>query len=981
MYQTNQNKTLRSALLLGAASAAALSFATAAMAQETTNSSVETVVVTGSRIPETNLTSPSPLAVATAEQISMTKAFNLEDVIEKLIGPDATTTTANNNNGGAGTSSVGLRDLGASRTLVLIDGQRLVPFAAVVDLNSIPIAMIDHVEVLKDGASSVYGADAIGGVVNIITKKDFNGLQFDMSGGLSEHGGGENYSLNGIVGVNTDKGNVTIAITNEKSDPVGQWQRDWAEAVVPGASTYRTQLDILQNENNTDQVWYEGTQYSRSADAAFLAANVPCITEAYANSHPSSTPTYIAKLNAGCHSPDGGWNDLTGGVARTQISANAHYDITPDVTFVAQGFFTDRTSRQQLRPEPLLGDTIANGVYQGFIIPSDWPGNTTGSNLTAYLTPLQFGPREYRQTSETYRIRAGFEGKIFGDFNWEAGYVTQRANSDDAIPNSGNFYHLEEETGQTPCVDAPGGCTTVPDPVTGFSAPIDKINFFNGPNIFTPEQLAYLEFTSHETIVSREDYGYADINGPLFDLPYGTVKGAFGVERRFEHLSDSPDTLIADGYGANAFSPTDGGYSVSSAYAEFKIPVLNGLPFAQDLTLTASGRYDEYSTFGSAKTWKLGGNWQVDDNIRFRGTWETGFRAPNADELFGGQGLSDLGASGDPCDTRAAGYNGNSNVGNGILTAGSTCALALAGKSGATFTAGNLTNFQDVLDNQSASQIQVTVGGNPFLKPEQSRQWSAGTVITPTFFPGFSFAADYYEVNVTNAILDGGVVGASGADFVLNGCYGPSQNTAYCALIKRDPAGNIIGLNSTNGNFGLNRVTGLDLETDYNTDQGGITLPFPGSINLNAKATEIFVNKVQNTDGTFTSYEGAFTTDAEEIQPRWKGTASVDYNIDAWSFHYDTQFIEHMKNYNKATGYGNVIPDYWYHNFSVAYDLGDIMGSNLLAKNSRVIFGVNNAFDKDPPFLTGDTVCKCNSIAGPYDFIGRFYFLRFTTTY
>src|ERR1700742_1666578 len=457
-------------MLAASAAVSALFAAAPALAQNATTP--ETVVVTGSRIPVLNATSASPISTASAAQIQLTSAFNAEDVLSKLVGPDTTGGISNaRNNGANGLSEVGLRNLGPARTLVLIDGERLVPIfsgsISVPDLNSIPISMIDRVEVLRDGASSIYGADAIGGVINFITKKDFEGLQIDANAGASEHGGGDLYSVTGTMGVNFDKGNITISLLNEHQSPVDMKDRDWSidphigQGSLEGGSTFRSQLNILQ-DLNSNTVW-NGAETTFNNPAL---GNIPCLTYLPAGGR--------VKLNAGCPAvvPNA---TLTSGIGRTQAAWNAHYDITPDVTFMMSGFFTRRDSEQRLRPEPLLGDQIAatnpisgDKVFGGFFVPTSFPGysdpngtaspvpcpNISGANavdatgtpiaqcIDANLTPNNFGPRDYKQVSNTYRVRAGFEGHIFGDYNWEAGYVQQRNDSQLRVLNSGNFLHL-----------------------------------------------------------------------------------------------------------------------------------------------------------------------------------------------------------------------------------------------------------------------------------------------------------------------------------------------------------------------------------------------------------------------------------------------------------------------------------------------------------------------------------------------------------
>ena len=224
------------------------------------------------------------------------------------------------------------------------------------------------------------------------------------------------------------------------------------------------------------------------------------------------------------------------------------------------------------------------------------------------------------------------------------------------------------------------------------------------------------------------------MNGPVFDLPAGPVQAAVGFERRFENAATFPDSLVQEGYAASQSAPTAGGYGVYSVYGEMRIPVLKDVPMFQSLTFTPSGRYDHYSTFGDATTYKLGADWQVIPDLRFRGSYNTGFRAPNRHELYGGRGISFIGVSGDPCDSRAKGFNGNANAGLGSLAAGSACAASLAGHrpdAGA--------NRQLPVAGKQPVQRPASafiIGGNPALQPEKSHSWTVGAVVTPDFPAG-----------------------------------------------------------------------------------------------------------------------------------------------------------------------------------------------------------------------------------------------------
>jgi len=997
---TSSNRLIRHrSLLVAGAALGALLAGSPALAQNN-SAAPETVVVTGSRIPVLNALSPSPISTASAAQIQLTSAFNAEDVLGKLVGPDTTGGISNaSNNGANGLSEIGLRNLGPTRTLVLIDGQRLVPIfsgsISVPDLNSIPISMIDRVEVLRDGASSIYGADAIGGVINFITKKDFEGMQLDVNAGASEHGGGDLYSVTGTMGFNLDKGNITISLLNEHQSVVDMKDRDWSidphigQGSVEGGSTFRSQLNILQ-DLNSHTVW-NGTETTYNDPAL---GSLPCLTYLPAKGR--------VRLNAGCPDVHPGAT-LTSGIGRTQAAWNAHYDITSDISFVTSGFFTRRDSEQRLRPEPLLGDQIAatnpisgQVVYGGFFVPTSFPGysdpngtaspvpcpNITGANVTgagapqcidANLTPNSFGNRTYRQTSNTYRLRAGFEGHIFGDYNWEAGYVQQRNDSTLRVLNSGNFLHLAQATAQLPCLDVPGGCTATPTAPFGYSTPLTPFNFFNGVNTLTPAQVQYLTTTLVETQYTYENYIYADVNGPIFELPAGMMQGSIGFERRFEFASDLPDALVQEGYGPGPSAPTAGGYGVTSFYGELRIPVLKDLPFAQFLTLTPSGRFDHYSTFGDALTWKIGGEWQPIDDIRVRGSYSTGFRAPSTAELFGGHAISYISVDGDPCDSRAAGFNGNSNAGLGSLAPGSACFTHLTGQG---LTPAQIATYQSPENNLQADQRGLVIGGNPQLKPELSRSWNLGAVITPTFLPGFTFNGDYYEIKITNSILDGGIANNAGPDIVVLGCY-VDQNPNYCSQITRGPGG-IFQIQSLNANLGLNQVRGMDLEATYNTDTAGLELPIPGSFLIDLQAEREFLNTTQNPDGSTNEFVGFFNYGNDSIQPRWKGMASLDYRLEDLGLHYGLRYIGGTVNLDGSKpAFGNRLPEIFYSDIAASYDLPEIGPS----KSTRLVVGINNLFDKSPPFLTGDSIGKSNTIAGPYDVTGRFFFARISTKF
>ncbi len=925
---------------------------------------VQEVVVTGSRIPGGASADAAPTTVISQDDILLSKTTSLEDILAHNPSVDFNGGASEaSNNGGGGTSIVGLRNLGAQRTLVLIDGMRLISSSGGnVDLNVIPPSMMDHIEVLKDGASSLYGADAIAGVINIITKKAVDGATLETHFGDSEHGDGTSYGVDGDIGLSNDRGSLMIGFDYDHRDPVQQSNRDWATALhatdpnFAGGSAWRSQLDVLQNQNNPNQIWVGGVQRSATdPTAAALAPNLGFVSG-----------LGRVELNAG----GPGWGYLTDGLDRKQISVAGRYDVAPSLTLVLDGFFTDADAQESLRPDPLLGTSIATPVFPGFIIPAGLDGNTTGQAITANLTPAQFGPRRLEEDSQTYRVRAGLEGRGPGDLHWDLGYVAQGSTTDNSTRNQANLMHLAELTGQIPCVDVPGGCKN------GLPAPAAQVNFFNGPNIFTPAQVSYLTFDNKNTDQAIQRYGYGDVSGTLFQLPGGALKGAGGFEIRDEHFGFTPSLLESEGWDATPSSPTSGGYSVRSVFGELQAPLLRALPLVQRLVFSPSVRYDNYSTFGGRTTYKLALDYVVSRDLRFRAAYGTDIRAPRVAELFNGASVGDLTASGDPCETNpgaSAAVAQNKNFGKGVLTAGSTCSRAVA--SGAA-----VTNFHDFLDDVPNGQVVGLFGGNADLKPEAARSQTFGAEATPRWAPGLSISADYYSIVVSNTVLIGGVAGNAGADEVLNGCYGPEQSEAFCSLIKRNSSGAIVQIISTNTNFGTAKAQGVDYRTHYDTGEAHLTLPVSGKVALDLQVTQQIKNTQSNPNGAVSNFNGFFDVNNETNQPKWRGVVSLDYVVGAWQAHYDARYYRHTWDFNGgvASGvFGDAIPDLWYHDISASYVFHGIPGT----RSSRIIIGIDNLLDQNPPFIGTDSTCKCNTIAGPFDVVGRYFYTRLSADF
>jgi iron complex outermembrane receptor protein len=942
---------------------AALMVQFAGVAPAFAQQAVETVEITGSRIKNVDAESANPVTVVGAAEIAQSGAINVEQALQQIGVVDFNGGfSAADNNSGLGASIMGLHSLGPTRTLILVNGQRFVstdfqqPFTAV-DLNNIPAAMIDHIEVLRDGASSVYGADAIGGVVNIITKSHVEGMTADAEAGVTGKGDGQTYSAWTTAGANVDRGNIFIAAGYDKQDPIYQRNRDWASNTYLGTSVQTqsvvsSRLPIFLGSIGGTTPYYaffnNGQTMINRSDPS-LAALVPSTVY-------DAGRTRFDLANG---------TDLLGESDRRSVNVTGSYDIKDNITAVFEGFYTDRHSQQQLNGDPIdsttytqlfpgpvvpavlaYGSTLANGTT---LAPGSVnPYNPFGKDIYGIWRFQAGGPRKYEDEVQTLHTRFGLTGTVFKDYNWEVGYVYGSSDATYKVANSLNFQHFMQETGQLGCSagDAANGCSLG--------------NFLNGLNTLTPAQIRYLGYTDTRTSTLEEDFVYANIGGPIVNLPAGPLKGLFGFERRNESETDNPDSLrVAGDADYNAY-PTNGQYDVYSLYTEYNIPVLKDLPGAKALTLNLSGRFDHYSNFGDAGTWKTGFDYAIVQDLRFRGSASTGFRAPDVKELYGGAQSGAYGYSGDPCDSA-----------NGLASNAANCAIGLA-KSG----------FKGTFQDNTSGQITGLSSGNPNLKPEKSQALSFGTVVTPRWVPNLSVATDWWNVFIRNSIVDNGFLGQN-ADAYIAECYGPGA-AAYasnptCQAIQRSAqTGNIQTVNTPNANFGFEKTSGIDIDVDYSIKAQDMYLPLDGKFNFGVLANYLIRDTVSLFGGTIQKNAGTFVAGGSSGEQKLKGIINVDYSQDDWRVHYDARYLGPLHDVAGATkNFGDYAPQVWYHDISGTYTLKDLEG----VKNVDITFGIRNLFDKDPPVIIPNSASTNSLTDAGYDYVGRFFYMRLSTKF
>ena len=867
---------LRSTMLVGAAAVALPAFAqvtpgTPAAGNATPGVAAEAapnpegereITVTGSLIKNPNLVRSTPVIATTAEEIELKQSNVAEDVLREIPGVVANVGSAvNNGNGGA--SYVDLRGLGANRNIVLLDGSRIVPagLRGQVDLNNIPLALIDRVENLTGGASTTYGADAVTGVVNFITKQNFTGIDLSGSEQITEKGDGNYYRTDLTIGGNfaDDKGNAVLSVGYQHADPVYQGDRDFSVRNIDSYS------GAASGSGTTVPSRFTAT---RPIDPA---TGLPSVLAAFSGYDAKGNPIPVAagRDNGGVRQ----LNTATGTAVPTffrfnfnpynifqtpfkrfNIFAQAKYDISDNFTVYSRGLFSKNTVNTIIAPSgsfgtsvviplsnPFLPATLRNQFCaQNIAAPTPNPvdpvnGATVQTTYTPRFTPAEcaaaatavsptdpnyrtvtttlqrrtpeVGPRISEYTTTVFDYRIGARGKIGEHLDWDVNGAYGESENLQVIQN----YTLASRTRQallatntTTCLDPSNGCV--------------PLNVFGPNGSITPAQAAFLTANSTTRVKTQLGQVHAQLSGDFgVTSPAATdpVSFAVGAEYRKYKAIQASDTLsktAGELGGAGGAAPDiNGGYNVIEGFGELVVPLVQDKPGFQSLTVEAGIRYSSYKVDGgtsgyNATTYKGGATWEPGAGFKVRGNYSRAVRAPNIFELFNPvtTGLTNLAI--DPC-------SGDKPRGNALLTA-----VCLA--QGATPTQiGNITD-------PTAGQANETGGGNINIRPEIADTYTGGIVFAPKAIPGLSLTVDYYKIVVNRAIsnpLPGDVI---------TGCFGnltaASVTSAACLGIRRNPAtGGLDGDPATTQglpipltNAGRLRTDGIDASLNYSHDIG-----------------------------------------------------------------------------------------------------------------------------------------------------------------
>lgn len=918
------------------------------VAAPSTPSDIEEIVVTGSRINRADLNTAAPVTVVAREQIATSGRASVGDILQSLPAQSNAINTQYNN-GGDGSTRVDLRGLGSARTLVLVNGRRFVPGGtgadASVDLNAIPMAAIERIEVLKDGASAIYGSDAIGGVVNIITRRNWTGTEISAFGGVSQRGDAEFIDLSVTTGHKLDKVYVLFSAGYFKQEPAWSGDRVWSrvdhdydfttgEVVTVGSSAvpegYISDWEGTPGNktwNDLVSTYGEGGTFIRGDDGSwrpFRFDGVKGMGGDYYNYQPA--------------------NYLVTPQQRFNMMLNASLKIGDSAKAYVETSFTNRQSDQILAAEPLFT------ITEGLTVSKDNVYNPFGRDFIDVRRRLvEFGGRRFQQDQDTFRIVGGVNGHLpesmgplrgwFWDISANYGRNSGTELKDGTLIRS----RLQNALGPS-YINAAGAPTCgTPD------APIDgcvPLNLFGGPGTINQAMKDYLSYTGTRRGLNEQAILAVNATGDLFTLfANRPVSLAVGYELRNESGATIYDPLTSHGdTTGNKSADTQGSFTVNEGYLELSIPIVSGKPGAEDLELDAALRAFNYSTFGSDFTYKLGGRWSVVRDFTLRGTYSTAFRAPSVGDLYSGSVDSFLDVT-DPCNN----YDGQ-------ITGAVAKNCAAAGIP------------TDLVDDRS--QQRVLLGGNPNLQPEKAETFTVGAVIEPRWIKGFSLTVDYYHIKITNSIS------SYGPDVILNGCYGgESLNDEYCSKVHRDSNGLISTIDDPAVNVGGDTTAGLDFGARY--DFG---TPI-GRFSITADINWLQMMDTELSDGTIVHAKGNY--DLQGVYAPVKGVAGISWGYKGVGAGIHGRYISsYQECINNACSVEDDDPaptltrrvsDYGALDLYVSYDLKSGLGK------TGFLFGVNNLTDVDPPWIWNGQIVKTDPSS--YDFLGRYFYLKLSHTF
>ncbi len=983
-------RAVRIALAAAASTAAVPSFAQDAPAQE--SQKLDEITVVGSRIVRPDYEATSPVVTVTDEVFKLSGEPQIETVLNTLpqLVPSVTTTSNNPSNGGQ--ANVDLRGLGTTRTLVLVDGARTVPsnVSGVVDLNTIPAALIEGVEILTGGSSATYGSDAIAGVVNVRLKRDFNGVEIRGQQGMTGESDGKTTVFDALIGGNfgDERGNAVLALSYDRRDALLAGEREFglyakgALDLRPSGSTTIPEGSVSFGTNGPTQgalntvfgqygvangavtpsrsigFNQDGTLFSMGA-GGFQVQNFRGDTE---------NPGY----NPNAYSYNfGPLNYLQLPLTRRQIAGFGRYSLVEDVAeLYSRVSFTTYNSDQQLAATPItcsgtqLGCTVP---ITNTAIPADLrtllasrvvnpmaAAGTTGpdSPFTLFKRTTDVGERYQENSHDVTFGMVGVRGKLPNDWHWDVYGSWGQGKS--LQLQAGNVSRQRMQAAlNNPAVYASVGCA--------------QFNPFGEGNL-APACASAVEIVTTNLLTTEQRNAVASLTGGMFDLPAGTVQFAVGAEYRENSADFRPDSYLSSGdvVGFNAAAPIQGRIASKEYFGELSVPLLKDIPVVDSLDLELGYRFSDYDSLADTiDTYKAALKWNPLESLSVRGSYNRAIRAPNILELLQPQSEG-FPAYSDPC-------NFNSSFRTGASGA-QVAALCQAQGIPASF----LPTF-----TQPNPQARAISGGNPDLEPETADTYTYGVVWDSPFESDWAsnlqLSVDYFKYDIKDVISSlssSSIIGRCFNQLNGNPTFDPANQ--FCALFGRDSNTlGVSGVQTTTLNLAAMRLDGVDLSVDWKVPLSSFgASENAGSLGIKILATRLLSWEQQETAADpFIPREGTISQTIASAFPEWKAVMQTSWAKDSFLVRYNLRWIDNMDVVNNdavlspaTLGAKPWVPNYFYHDLTAQWAVNEMW---------QLTLGVNNIADKAPPTYTtnSQTGVQSNTDPSTYDVLGRRAFL------